>query len=222
MPILKFYTDFYQDLGHIKYQYVYMRKALGNKDFYNLLKRYYPEFSGKTDEDIYDFFLKNKKEIMRKTVLASIQIKKKWKRIEKEYFNQMEKIMGFKWKQRIYYCHLSSSFICGGGRWFPNKIALFPRMTNFYPIMTICHELFHLHFFEYLQNKGVKITDAKINELWDLSESIDFILLELKIKGMKYKVKNFPQHEKLYKKLKNVWKGDFEEFIKKALKIYKD
>ncbi len=91
MPTVKFYTDFGQDLGHIKYhQYEYMRKALGDKTFYRFLKRYYPEFYGKSDKEAYEFFLKNKKEIMLKTVLASERIENKWKKIEKEYFKQME------------------------------------------------------------------------------------------------------------------------------------
>ncbi len=127
--------------------------------------------------------------------------------------------MGFKWKRKVYYCHLSSSYICGGGSWFPDRIILFPRMTNFDPIMTICHELFHIHFFEFLQSKGMKINRKKINEVWDLSESMEFMLDELKIKGMKYKIVLYPQHKKLYKKLKSIWKGDFEDFMEKALKI---
>lgn len=219
MPTVKFYTDFEQDLEYINEKYTHMQKAFGEKKFNKFLKSYYAELAGKSDKEIHIFFLKNRREIMRKTVLDVEKVRVRWNKIEKEYFKQMEKITGFKWKHKTYYCHISSSFICGGGYRLPNTVVLFSRKKNLDPIMTICHELFHIHFIEFLQSKGFKINWKKFNELWDLSESMEFILAELKIKGLKYKIVLYPQHKNLYKKLKSIWKGDFEDFMEKALKI---
>lgn len=220
MPRVKFYTDFEQDLKYIKNRYCVMRKVFGEKEFNCIMKKYYPDIVGKSDKEIYEYFINNKKQIQHKSFLFGKILKERWKKIEKEYFKQMESIMKFKWKQKTYYCHFSSSFICGGGWWLPNKVVLFPRMTHFDPLMTICHELFHLHFFEFLQSKRIKVYQENLNEqIWDLSESLEFMLLELKIKGLKYEIRLFPRHEKLYKKLKSIWKGDFNDFMEKALKI---
>lgn len=218
MPTINFFTDFDRDLGYIKNDFPFLRSLF---DMNRLLQLYYPNLVGKNDAEISNFFEQNKDSILQQLKTPSEHLENLWKPLNDDFFKQVGKITSFRWKNKKYFCHLSSSFICGGRYERPNIIVVFPRAAHTNPLQTIPHELFHLHFWDFLGNMGIELSNEKMNELWDLSETIDFILEGLNIKGLKYKSNLYPQHKKLYEKIRPLWKGDFENFIKESLKVAK-
>lgn len=216
MPTLDFFMDFDRDLGYIRNDFPFLRSLF---DLNDLLQLYYPNIVGKNDTEILNFFTNNKDSILRQLKTSSERLERRWKPFSSDFFEQIEKLTNFKWQNKEYLCHFSSSFICGGKYERPNIIVVFPRATHTDPLQTILHELFHLHFWDFIENLGIEITKEKMNELWDLSEIIDFLLEKLRIKGFEYKSILYPQHKELYMKIKPLWKGSFENFIKKSLEI---
>jgi len=219
MPTLDFFMDFDKDLGYIRNDFPFLRKLF---DLNDLLQLYYPSVVGKNDTEILNFFTNNKDSILQQIKIPSEHLERQWKPLNDEFFKQVEELTNFKWQSKKYFCHFSASFICGGKYERPNIIVVFPRTTHTDTLQTIPHELFHLHLWDFIENLGIEITKQKMNELWDLSEIIDFLLENLKIKGFEYKSNLYPQHKELCEKIKPLWKGDFENFIKKSLKIVKN
>ncbi len=218
MPTIDFFLDFNRDLDYIRNDFPFLRNLF---DLNNLLQLYYPKLVGKNDAEILKFFTNNKESILQQIRIASEHLERQWKPFSNEFFEQIEKLTNFKWQNREYLCHFSSSFICGGKYERPNIIVVFPRATHTDTLQIIPHELFHLHFWDFIERLGIEITKEKMNELWDLSETIDFLLEDLKIKDLKYKSNLYSQHKSLYAKIKPLWKGDFENFIKKSLEVVK-
>lgn len=218
MPTLEFFLDFERDLNYIRNDFSKMRK-LFNID--KLFKLYYPPLVKKNDEEVLDFFMNNKETILQQIEKISKQIEIKWKPLNDSFFKQVKNLTKFEWKNEKYLCHVSSSYICGGRYQRPNIIVFFPRTIHTNPLQTIPHELFHLHFWDFIESLGIELTNEKMTKLWDLSETIDFVLEDLKIKGFKYKSNLYPQHKKLYTKIKPLWKGNFKDFIKNSLKLHK-
>ncbi|MBU3904931.1 MAG: hypothetical protein KJ906_02170 [Nanoarchaeota archaeon] len=218
MHRLDFFTDFERDKIYIKNNFPKLRKLF---DMNKLLETYYPSCVNKSDEEIFQFFMENKEIILQQTEHEGKLLESKWKKVENEYFTQIEKITDFKWKNNHYNCHISSSWICGGGYERSDTIIVFPRARHCNAVQTIMHELFHLHFWDFLESIGIELTKEKRKDLWDLSETIDFILEDLKIDGIKYKSSLYAQHRELYEKIKPLWKGDFKEFIINSLEVVK-
>lgn len=67
------------------------------------------------------------------------KIEPKWKKIEKDFFERTEKIVGKKWPYDEYFCYLS--FYGTGGSYWKNSILIKAQRKNVHK--TIAHELIH-------------------------------------------------------------------------------
>jgi len=222
MTKLIFYVDFEKDLEI--YKKWKLRKFFGENFFNYLLKLYYPKLIGKTDKEIINYFKNNKEKIIQQTEKSGEKLKQEWVKINNYFFQEVERVTGFKWKHKIYKCHLSSTFICGGcyDAQKGNIVSVFPRLKHASVLDTLFHELIHLHFWDTINelkikyNKKEKLT-AK-GKIWDLSEiAVNYPLQKIKIKEHKPEFHIYPQHKKLWNKIKKYWNLDFKDFILKSL-----
>ena len=118
-------------------------------------------------------------------------------------------------------CQLSASYLLGA-YWKPNNIIIFSSSKYTDPSTIIPHELYHLHFWDTLEELGYKHS----SKYWDLSEVVVlFVLSEfksnLKVDTKLHSMHKEPVKEKLYKLLSPQWKNrvSFEEFLRKSIKI---
>lgn len=221
-PKLIFYTNFKKDLEiFTKFN---LRNFFGNELFNKFLRLYYPELVGEKDKEILKYFKENKKRLIDETEKAGKKLKKSWAQSGKDFFKQVEEITGFKWKHKIYKCHLSFSFICGGcyDAKRGNIVSVFPRIKHASALNTLFHELVHLHYWEILDKLKIKYPQKEKltakGKFWDLSEiAVNYPLQKLKIKGYKTEFHIYPQHKVLWKKIKKYWKLDFKNFILKSV-----
>src|SRR3989338_4118852 len=222
MTKLIFYVDFNRDL--MIYKKWKIRKFFGENFFNYLLKLYYPRLVGKADKEIINYFKNNKEKIIQQTEKSGEKLKQEWARVSNDFFQEVERVTGFKWRHEIYKCHLSSTFICGGcyDAQKGNIISVFPRLRYALGLDTLLHELAHLHFWDTIDelkiryNKKEKLTAQ--GKVWDLSEiAVNYPLQKIKMEGYKPGVHMYPQHETLWNKIKKYWDLDFKNFILKSL-----
>lgn len=222
MPRLIFYMDFEKDIAI--YKKWNLRRFFGKKGFNYFLKQSYPELVGKTDKEILDYFKDNKGKIIEQTEKAGEKLKQEWEKGGEDFFKQTEEATGFKWKYKIYKCHLSSTFISGGcyDTQKGNVVSVFPGLKHASVLDTLFHELVHLHFWDVVDALKIKYNkkgklDAK-GELWDLSEiAVNYPLQKIKIKGYKAEFHIYPQHKKLWRRIKKFYNLNFKDFILKSI-----
>jgi len=82
------------------------------------------------------------------------KLKKAWKKREKFFFELTTKKFGF-WKRKVYFCHVSSTYICGGGYGYPT-IIVFSFSKHVKPLDTIAHQLLHLKVIEDAKRLNLK------------------------------------------------------------------
>jgi hypothetical protein len=194
-----------------------MKKVFTDEYFIKLFKKYYPDCEGFDEKSILEYFRKNRKILFARIWPEKMKIAKKWRVINKEYFDWVSKITGHKWTKNKYKCYVSSSYIAGGGYQKPDMVFVFPFRKDVDSNIIIAHELFHLHFFDVVNEIGFDIDEKK---LWDISEVVVVLVLsEIKIKNFVYKPMIYPQHKDLYKELKLLWKKrkSFGEFLISAV-----
>ncbi len=149
-------------------------------------------------------------------------MKQRWQSLDKDFFKEIEKATGFKWSHKIYRCHLSSTFICGGcyDAQKGNVVSVFPRLKHSSALDALFHELAHLHFWDSLvkMKYGKKEKIIAREKFWILSEiAVNYPLQKIKIKNYKPRTHIYPQHKKLWGKIKRYWGLNFKEFIMKSL-----
>ncbi len=225
---LKFYYDFDEDLRLVNDVFSELRRVFGKKSFEETLHHYYPDCPVE-NEEITRWLKKNKEEIMEKTRKEGKKVEKDWKKVEKQFFRQVEEITGFKWRFRVYRCHLSSSFFIGGcyDADEGDKISIFPQMKHIDPVNTIMHELIHLHFWDFIDKLGIETGNQRRRakgKFWDLSEvEVNVLMKELKIKNFKTDTCVYPQHKELWEKVKKIRKKnpDYKQFLLKVVEALK-
>jgi ribosomal protein L44E len=177
---VKFFTDFEKDLQIIRHDYPQIRKIMNN-DFVKLLNFYYPECKNFSQLHIVKFFKENKLSIMRKIKKSSKKLIKKWRSVEKEYFEKINKISP--WQEEEYFCHLSSSYICGGGYSYPRTIIVFPLSRHVNPLFTIIHELGHLHVMSDSIKLRIEIPKKKQQEFYEIATNL--LLSKIRLNKLK-------------------------------------
>jgi len=216
MPSVAFSVDFDTDLEIIKTQFKGMKRIFTEAYFTRLLKRYYPDCEDAEENTVTEYFKNNKASIMARIKSATAGIQDRWEKVSDIFFRSVEKMTGFKFKNDIYKCIFSSSYIVGGGYERPNIIFVFPLKEDMEPVQIIAHEIFHLHFWDINDRLRLGLDNES---LWDLSEVVvDLVLSDIEIPGFNYVHMIYPQHEGLYKKLKALWlkRKSFESFMRDA------
>lgn len=156
MPKLYYFFNFRKDLSYVKHDFPVFKKIFG-KYFFIFLHRYYPQFNMSkkyTNEKFIKFLKTNKKIILPQLEKKSEELIKSWKNVEKKFFRETERKFG-KWNRKKYYCHFSSTYICGGGYRYPT-IIIFPFSSHTDLISTICHEMLHIHVIEDIKKYRLK------------------------------------------------------------------
>lgn len=223
MTKLTFYVDFDKDLEI--YSRWNLRIFFGEKGFNYFLNESYPQLVGKNDEEIVAYFKENRKEIIKQIKEAGIKLKQKWEKTNNFFFNEVERVTGFKWKHQAYECHLSSTFICGGcyDAEKGNIVSVFPRLSDNLLLDVLFHELVHLHFWDTLDALKIKYDKneklAAKGKIWDLSEiAVNYPLQKIKVPGYEPELNIYPQHREGWDKVKRYLNLSFNEFIFKSLR----
>src|SRR3989344_3879754 len=197
---------------------IFQIKYFGENYFNYLLEQFYPKLVGKTDKEIISYFKNNEGEIICQTEKSGEKLEQKFVNTDNDFFQEVERVTDFKWKHKIYKCHLSSTFICGGCYDVQkgNIVSVFPRLEP--ALDTLFHELIHLHFWVTIDELKIRYNEkdklASRGKIWDLSEiAVNYPLQKIKIGGYKSEFNTYPQHKGIWNKIKKYWNLDFKNFI---------
>jgi len=200
---LHFYISLRKDREYILKSFPLMLKLFKKKTFSNWLNEYYSDFQSSNYLKFLSFWEENKQKILTELKKSSKTIIKEWRRKEKGFFEKVEEEFG-PWKRKKYFCHLSSTYICGGSYEYPTVI-IFPFSKHVYPIETIQHELLHLHIVE-----DMKRLKLKPKNYFKFSEIA--VAFASKRIGIKPKFPN-EETERYFEKIKRRKIEDWEEFL---------
>ena len=157
---------------------------------------------------------------------------KSWDEINKEFFKTVQKITGYSWKYKIYFCVLSP-FHRGISSWGGNKIIRSWQENPYIMRKITAHELLISHIFTIFERdfKKINLTDK---EKWALAEISAWAITGLEEKMLKFwpwiseeerypLSHNYPELYNLQKVLRAKYekKKDFRKFLDKAIKIIK-
>lgn len=175
----------------------------------------------KTAEGLVQKYLKSHpKKTIRDLVIKTqlIFLEKIWRKIEKRFFERLEKITGKPIFIKEFKCYLTTGFMCP---YNPEDNSFMVSMWHGLPwnMTIICHEIFHLQFLHYYGKYCRKFISKK--ELDDLKEALTFILNTDFNDLLLSQDKGYPAHQKLRKELEKIWKKEktLRNFLKERLKL---
>jgi hypothetical protein len=186
-----------------------------------LTREAFKMFEGKTKKGLYPEVLKLHKKYNKELSKRKKNLEKDWKRVEKKYFLELEKIIGEKVKSKKTVFITSSlngsiADVIGRKNCFINYKEK-DSIVNY----IVMHELTHLYYSDF-------IVKSKLNEAGKspLMEAVDHLIL------FKSPIKKFVQNKyenigfiyfnhKFMNELEKIWENrkDFESFLKEAIKI---
>lgn len=145
-------------------------------------------------------------------------LEKSWKVVDKKYFKILSSITQKPIFTDKFDCYFTTGLMCPYNekeKWF--MVSMWHSIP--FSITTICHEIMHLQFLHYYKNylKKKGLTNDQIE---DLKESLTFLLNESEFESIILSQDNgYPEHEKLRKKLSNIWSKnkDFQNLIDEAI-----
>lgn len=210
---LNFFIDFERDLNYIGEELNQIIGFIGEEEVKKLFRRYYPSCDYPPLQS-KSFFVQNKENLLQKLEEKKHNMEKTWKKEEKWYFKKIEEMTGYPWKYKHYDCHLSSTYVCGGGYELPRLVIIFPFATHVNKIQGIMHELFHLHFWDIVERKRLKPSENMV-KLHHISETIANVILN--DIGFEY------QDGLEFRKVKKAWdsKKDFDALLEKFVINFK-
>jgi len=224
-PKLKFKLNLELDIN-IATQFLDIRA--GGIDFGKGIIELYPSLrsakktSGNKRKKIVREFTINYYQFHKKELQQALEkTKKDWRKREKDFFKETDKIFNsYPWPEGDYICYLSI-FNCNPRFLETKTFQVYykhPEGTNH----VIAHEMLHFIFFDYLEKKEKQfVKNVKKDRVWLLSESFNEIVLELpQLKFFKSKQPfHYPETEKMIKSLKSLSKGHIftlQLFLQKA------
>lgn len=157
---------------------------------------------------------------------------KSWDEINNDFFKTTEKITGYPWRHKRYYCVISL-FHRGISSWGGNKIARIWSQNPYNMRKITAHELLISHIFTIFEKdfKKEKLTNK---QKWALAEISAWAITGLEERMLKFwswiseKEKyplnhNYPELYEPQKKLKPIYekKKNFKKFLKEGIKIIK-
>ncbi|OYT43518.1 MAG: hypothetical protein B6U88_00840 [Candidatus Aenigmarchaeota archaeon ex4484_56] len=193
----------------------------------------FPQLENKSSEEIVNHFKINKKVILEKLRKMRKEIRELWKSVEKRFFSDIVNLTNFEWKFQNYKCFLSCAW---AGRYFypKNEIEIFGFLKQIDTLNTLGEELFHLHFWNILEEKfkvNVKFLNSekyteKEKKLWFLSEAVvGFVLPEIGFyKRSLWFIpwwKSDTEIKRIYYNLKPLWKNrnNFMDFLERSIRV---
>ena len=185
----------------------------------NLIKKK----SRKTAENSVQKYLKSRPQKTIRDLIIKTQLiflEKVWRKIEKRFFERLEKITGQPIFIKEFKCYLTTGFMCP---YNPKDNSFMVSIWHSLPLnlTTICHEIFHLQFLHYFKKYCRKFISKR--GLDDLKEAITFILNTDFNDLLLVQDKGYLAHQKLRKELKKIWKKEknFNKFLDKAIGFIK-
>ena len=222
-PKIEFKLSKEQEKETLKF---FLRTVIGTgKDDFALLVRGFPELldirklnNEKQDELIDSFVEKKYAEINKELEQYRDLAEKGWKKIEKQVFEEIQKLFGEDLSEEVYTAYLTLFERFRYNREL--KFFFVPRKNglNYINCVTI-HETLHFIFFDYW-NKNFK-NRLQTNNLWMFSELFNVIVMNkepfLSLAGQKSKP--YPNHEAHYPKLKELFdqRSSLKEFFEKVI-----
>jgi len=154
-------------------------------------------------------------------------LKKEWKKIEKEYFQKVKESTGLDWQHERYICYVSLN-VPGLGdlvdkSW--DKVILSNILPANIMKYVLAHELFHLHYFYVCKKEKMPIEAASVA----INESIPILFMlvnpdigklfpEITVDRVR---KSYQEVDRIIDKLIDVYKSEknFIKLINKAIEI---
>lgn len=157
------------------------------------------------------------------------RLENSWKKIEKPYFELVEKITGHKWIHKKYNIVLTKYIFGFCNPFTPETNYVFVRQntTGISKNYIIAHELFHSHYFKIIKNKN--------NDLWTTEYNENCAILALLFTEIKKLfpyfdeeviqscINSHPSAARHFKSLLIAWKSreNFDSYLEQSLKIVK-
>lgn len=141
----------------------------------------------------------------KEIIAIKSELEKSWRKVEKEYFKVLSKILEKPIYKSSYVCYLTTQYGCPYNEkesWF--MVSTSSKLST--KIYIICHEFMHLQFLHYYRKYCLK-KGLDENKTQDLKEALTFILNEREFKKIiSFKDKGYPNHQQLRIKLKKCGK----------------
>lgn len=173
----------------------------------------------------FDYFYKKHNGYLNKKIL---QFTKEWRVVEKNFFDETDKIFkNYPWPKGKYIGYLS--IIDCNPRFLNNKTFQVFYFNSLGVRYVTTHEMLHFIFYDYTSKKYQQIfkkLDPNSGVYWDLAELFNAVILHtppfIKIHNVK-KIINYPNHKKYLPAMIRLWKKykDVDEWIERALAIIK-
>lgn len=164
-----------------------------------------------------------KKEYKNKVLYIEMEaLKKSWKLVEKKYFEILSAITQKPIFADKFICYFTTGFMCPYNekeKWF--MVSMWHSIP--FSITTICHEMMHLQFLYYYKDY-LKKHGLNKDQIENLKEAFSFLLNEVEFETIILSQDSgYPEHNKLRKKLKNIWakNKDFHNLIDEAIGLIK-
>jgi len=188
-----------------------------------IIEKSYPGLNKKEYKALFPYLKKTKK-----------LYQKSWDEINDEFFKTVEKITGFSWKHRRYFCVLSPIHR-GISSWGGNKIVRTWRENPYSMRKITAHELLISYIFTIFERDfQLQKENLTQKQKWALAEISAWAITGLEKKMLKFWPwiteeekyplnHNYPELYNFQKKLRPIYekKKNFKEFLKKGIKIIK-
>lgn len=157
------------------------------------------------------------------------RIEKEWRKIEKQYFESVEKVTGHRWAHKEYKVILTKYIIGFCSQFTPDANHVFVRQSTrgIAKNYITAHELFHSHYFKIVENKNECLGYTEYNEncavLALLFTEVKKLFPDFDQKVVQSCIQSHPRAAKYFKQLLKVWKSrkNFEDYLKQSLKVVK-
>lgn len=208
------YMDNERDMDWAFYKHHPILKSVKNKDI-NILKK-----KTTVKKYINDYYGKK----IRQIKSGNLNTKNEWSKVEEVFFLLTDEIFkDFPWPNGKYIAYPT---IWGMyPKFLDTKTFQFPyehRKKKFINVV-IAHEMLHFIFYDYLYRNFPKFKKHKYDfDVWNISEVFNVIIQNSNSwkKFFDEGLPPYPEHKKLVKELKIVWKktdGDVKKFLTKVL-----
>ena len=171
------------------------------------VKKYFPVFEKVFGKKVFESMLRRRAD-PRSIEREAEKVESRWREVEKRFFGLTGERFG-KWKRKTYLCHVSSTYVCGGGYEYP-AVIVFP-FSGQDPLKTIMHELLHLHVIEDAGRLGLVPGD------WMVFSEVAVAFMTAEIGGEFDLPVAFPNDsaERKFRRIrKKVGKGEWSERIR--------
>lgn len=175
-PTVEIVSRFPDEYKFVREKYPAARRAIGSDTFKRIVAFNIPGTKAKTLSEIQHetaiYLNANRPALTEQLAAKKRKYKGIWRKSGGKFFEEISRITKLHWRHATYRIHLTASCFWGGD--YDEKAAdiyVNPLLKQGDPFYVMCHELSHLHFWEYIHAKYPESFIMRHHaKLWALSE----------------------------------------------------